>query len=155
MTDPLRLVFDVDCGPDQAFRLWTDRAHMWWPRTHTSDRNSATRVVFEPRVGGRIFERRPDGSEAEWGSILAWMPPRNLVYRWHIFAGPGDATEVEVWFHENGDGTTKVDVEHRGWDAFPDADERRDRNEAGWHGLILSYRSACAARSDRRSRRFG
>jgi uncharacterized protein YndB with AHSA1/START domain len=91
----------------------------------------------------------------DWGSILTWTPPRNLVYQWHIFSGPGDATEVEVWFHDNGDGSTKVDVEHRGWDAFPDAEERRARNEDGWRGLISSYRSACAATNGRRSKRSG
>jgi Activator of Hsp90 ATPase homolog 1-like protein len=148
VTDPVRLVFDVDCYPEQAFRLWTDRAHMWWPRTHTSTRSSATRVVFEPMVGGRIFERRPDGNEVDWGSIVTWMPPRNLVYRWHIFSGTSDATEVEVWFYDNGDGSTRVYIEHRGRDAFPDAEERRERNEEGWHGLISAYRSACAGTAE-------
>jgi uncharacterized protein YndB with AHSA1/START domain len=143
--EPLRLVFDVDCGVDDAFELWTERASLWWPPSHTSTRSRATRVIFEPRQGGRILERRPDGTHVERGSILVWAPPDRLVYKWHILSeDSADATEVEVNFEENGDGTTKVHIEHRGWEAFVDGEDRRDRNEAGWFGLVESYTAACA-----------
>jgi uncharacterized protein YndB with AHSA1/START domain len=144
MIDPLCLAFDVECGIEQAFELWTERASMWWPRTHTTSRSRATRVVFEPTMGGRIFERRPDGGEVDWGSIVTWAPPYRLVYKWHVFSESVDATEVEVQFRDNGNGTTKVDIEHRGWEAFADGELRRSRNETGWTGLVESYRAACA-----------
>ena len=38
--------------------------------------------------------------------------------RHNIFSDTTDATEVEVRFVANGDGTTRVELEHRGWDTF-------------------------------------
>ena len=115
--EPLRIVFDVEGEPEHAFRVWTQRASMWWPPARTAKRKG-TSLVFEPGPGGRVFERDARGNEVDWGSILVWEPPGHLVYRWHIFGGASDATEVEGRFVANGDGTTRVELEHRGWDTF-------------------------------------
>jgi uncharacterized protein YndB with AHSA1/START domain len=59
---------------------------------------------------------------------------------------PNEATEVEVTFTEQPDGTTDVAIEHRGWDALEAAGQpRRDRNEAGWKGVIPLFVASCAA----------
>jgi hypothetical protein len=68
-----------------------------------------------------------------------------LVYGWHIFGDSCDATEVEVRFVANGNGTTRVELEHRGWDAFDDGTTRRERNQGQWHRLIPTYARACGA----------
>lgn len=148
MIESLRLVFDVPCPPDQAFSLWTEGTSAWWPASHTLARVKGTRIIFEPRRGGRVFERTPAGQEHEWGVILEWEPPVRLVYRWHIFSDSNDATEVEVRFIANGDGATTVELEHRGWDAFEDGRHRQERNSAAWHSLLPLYRQA-AARHER------
>jgi uncharacterized protein YndB with AHSA1/START domain len=141
--EPLRIVFDVDAEPDHAFWIWTQRASMWWPPSHTAAKRKGTSLVFEPKPGGRVFERDPDGNEVDWGTVLVWEPPRRLVYRWHIFSDTNDATEVEVRFVANGNGTTRVELEHRGWDAFDDGTTRRERNQGQWHRLIPAYARAC------------
>jgi uncharacterized protein YndB with AHSA1/START domain len=63
------------------------------PLGHAGD---GLRVVLEPRVGGRIFERTPAGDEHDWGEVLAYEPPRRLAYLWHLRFDRADATEVEV-----------------------------------------------------------
>jgi uncharacterized protein YndB with AHSA1/START domain len=141
--EPLRIVFDVAAEPAHAFWIWTQRASMWWPPSHTAAKRRGTRLVFEPRLGGRVFERDPDGNEVDWGTALEWQPPGRLVYRWHIFSDVSDATEVEVRFAANGDGTTRVELEHRGWDTFGDGAARRERNHSGWRPLIGRYVRAC------------
>ncbi len=146
MTEPLRLAFDVECDAGQAFALWTERASLWWPRSHTSAPGSGAHIVFEPAPGGRIFERLPDGAETDWGTVVAWQPPERIVYTWHIFSESPDATEVEVRFDDNGNGTTRVQIEHRGWEAFSDGEQRRARNQEGWEGLVQPYRAACATK---------
>jgi uncharacterized protein YndB with AHSA1/START domain len=143
MIEPLQLAFDVDCQPHEAFALWTEQTALWWPPSHTASKRKGTRIVFEPRTGGRVYERSPTGTEVDWGTILAWEPPRRLVYRWHLLSDPADATEVEVVFRPNANGVTTVMIEHRGWDAFEDGTERRDRNRVGWAQLINCYADAC------------
>ncbi len=111
----LRLSFDVDCDPGHAFRTWTGRTSTWWPVSHTVAAEPGLEIVFEPVQGGRIFERAPDGREADWGRIVAWEPPRRLVYSWHLRQDRADATEVEIRFDDRAGGGTTVTIEHRGW----------------------------------------
>ena len=59
--EPLRLAFEVDCEPDHAFMVWTERIGQWWPADHTASGQPSLRVVLEGRVGGRIFERTEEG----------------------------------------------------------------------------------------------
>ena len=145
MTDPLRLSFTVACPPDHAFSTWAENTSLWWPPSHTVTAEPGLTVTFEPRPGGRIFERTPAGIEEDWGEVLAWEPPERLVYLWHLRQDRADATEVEITFGDGGDGTTRVEVEHRGWERLGDraADGRR-RNTRGWEGLLPLYIAACA-----------
>ena len=114
MTDTLELEFIVDCPNDHAFEVWAERTNMWWPRDHTRSGNPETVVIFEPRAGGRVFERMPDGTEHEWGEIVAWEPPGRLEYLWHIYGDRDEATHVEITF-SGSDNTTLVSIKHTGW----------------------------------------
>ena len=40
--------------------------------------------MFEPRVGGHIYDRAVDGSECRWARILAYEPPDRVVFSWDI-----------------------------------------------------------------------
>lgn len=145
MIEPLRLSFEVACSPDHAFRTWTERATAWWPPQHTVSHEPGTEIVFEPRPGGRIYERTPDGREIEWGEIADWEPPHRLSYRWHIATDPANATEVEIVFRKLADATTRVEIEHGGWDSLGEIGQAwREANQAGWDGVLPSYRSALA-----------
>jgi uncharacterized protein YndB with AHSA1/START domain len=100
---------------------------MWWPRDHTVSRDSSAAIVFEPREGGRIFERTPAGDEHAWGEVLAWEPPHRLVYLWPLMFDRSEATEVEVTFAPIGDSTT-VTIRQTGWERLGSAGAaRRDR----------------------------
>ena len=143
--DPLELAFTVDCPVEDAFDLWARRTSMWWPSGHSVSADPGLRVTFEPRVGGRIFERTPDGAEHDWGEVVAWDPPIRLAYLWHLRFDRSDATEVEVTFVPEGEVTT-VRIVHSGWERLGSkAEERRERNKRGWAGVIDPYRAACAA----------
>jgi uncharacterized protein YndB with AHSA1/START domain len=145
MIEPLRFSFVVACPPDHAFSVWTSKTSRWWPRSHTVTAEPDLQIVFQPRVGGRIFERTAAGAEAEWGEITAWEPPRRVSYAWHIRADRADATDVAITFTEQGDATTKVDIEHRGWERLGTRGARwRDVNTMGWNGVLPDYVQACA-----------
>jgi hypothetical protein len=74
--EPLELAFTVDCPPEHAFDLWANRTSLWWPKGHSVSADPGLVVTFEPRPGGRIYERTPAGEEHDWGEIVAWEPPR-------------------------------------------------------------------------------
>ncbi len=148
MIEPLRMSFVVECPADHAFSVWTARTSGWWPVTHTVTGERGLEVIFEGRPGGRIFGRTPAGVEVEWGQVTVWEPPRRLGYLWHIRTDRQDATEVEITFVDRGDATTRVDIEHRGWERLGTRGPGwRDVNQGGWDGVLPFYRSACALRA--------
>jgi uncharacterized protein YndB with AHSA1/START domain len=140
--EPLELSFSVECPPERAFDLWAGRTSMWWPHGHSVSGEPGLTVTFEPRPGGRIYERTPAGDEHDWGEVLDWQPPHRLRYLWHLRFDRSDATEVEVSFRPAGSGT-EVAIVHRGWERLgAAAEERRERNRRGWSGVIEPYRRA-------------
>ena len=143
MIEPIRLVFDVACPADHAFRVWTAEIDRWWPADHTVSGADGLTVVLEPRAGGRIFERTPAGVEHDWGEVTVWEPPTRLGYLWHLRRDRADATEVEIRFVAAGERRTRVEIEHRGWEVLgADAATWRERNGAGWASLVPWFTSA-------------
>ena len=146
MIEPIRLAFEVACGVEHAFATWTERTSTWWPASHTVSAAADLQISFEPRVGGRIFERVPGGDEHDWGEITAWEPPRRVGYLWHLRADRADATDVEITFVPVADGRTRVEIEHRGWERLGAAGaEHRDRNRGGWSSLLPHFVDAANA----------
>ncbi len=144
MTEPLTLSFEVACSAEHAFAVWTGRIASWWPPDHTVTGDAET-VVLEGAVGGRIFERTADGTEHDWGEVTAWNPPAGLAYRWHLGRDRDDATDVEIRFVPRGRHSTRIDIEHRGWERLgAEAGVWRDRNRAGWESLLAAFDAAIA-----------
>jgi hypothetical protein len=137
---PLVIEVQVATDVDRAFATWVDRATVWWPRSHTmSGRPDA--VVFEPHVGGRIYERDSSGAEHVWGEVLVWNPPGRLECLWHLGFTRQEATRVAITFTENS-GQTLVRLEQTGWDALGEAGPpRRERTVTGWTEVTGVYRS--------------
>jgi uncharacterized protein YndB with AHSA1/START domain len=91
--EPLEIAFIVGCSPDHAFAVWATRTSLWWPHGHSVSGSPGLTVTFEPRPGGRIYERTPEGEEHDWGEVLAWEPPHRLAYLWHLRFDRTDATD--------------------------------------------------------------
>jgi Activator of Hsp90 ATPase homolog 1-like protein len=145
MTAPLRMSFDVDCSAEHAFSVWTSKIGTWWPADHTVTGRDDLVVVMEAGVGGRIYERTPDGAEHDWGEVTIWNPPKRLAYLWHLRRDRSDATEVEIRFLADEAGATRIEIEHRGWDRLgSEGDQWRDRNRAGWDSLLPHFIAAIA-----------
>ena len=130
-----------------AFEVFTARLAAWWPMpSHHIGQAECVDVVVEPRVGGRWFERGSDGSECDWGRVLAWEPPGRVVLAWQLGANwafdPSLLTEVEVRFVAVDDRQTRVELEHRGLEAFgAQAAQMRDvlGSANGWGGMLDHY----------------
>lgn len=146
MIEPFRLAFDVDAPQRHAFETYAKDIDRWWPASHTQTGRPDLQIVLEGRVGGRIFERTPEGEEFEWGKVRVWEPPSRLVYSWHLKRDPREATEVEILFRSIDDDVTRVEIEHRGWERLgAEGQDQRDRHGGGWMGLLPHYQEAVVA----------
>jgi uncharacterized protein YndB with AHSA1/START domain len=94
-------------------------------------------TVFEPRVGGHLYDRGVDGSECRWARVLAYEPPHRVVLSWDISpqwqleSDLEKTSEVEVRFIAESLERTRVELEHR----------NLERHGAGWEGLREGVRS--------------
>ena len=139
----LEISFDVACSAEHAFEVWTSRIDTWWPADHTVSGSADADVVLQGEVGGRIYERTSDGVEHEWGEITAWEPPSLLGYVWHIGRERSSATEVQIRFIPQGPTSTRIEIEHAGWDRFgSEASEMRERNQIGWRTVVPHFLDA-------------
>jgi uncharacterized protein YndB with AHSA1/START domain len=135
----------VKAPPTRAFEIFTAGMSRWWLKTHTinTTKSPLKDIVLEPREGGRWFERGEDGSECQWGKVLAWEPPTRLLLAWQITAqwqfDPNLVTEVEIRFAPDGGGT-RVELEHRLLERLGDAAEAmRQSFERGWGSLLEEF----------------
>lgn len=143
MIEPIRLAFEVQAAPDHAFEVWTSRIGQWWPTDHTVSGEPDSQITLEGRPGGRIFERTTGGTEHEWGEVTVWEPPTRFAYLWHLRRERAAATDVEIRFLDRGDGTTRVEIEHGGWERLGvEGEPWRDRNHGGWATLLPHYVTA-------------
>ena len=135
----------VECTPEHAFHVFTERKTDWWPyETHAASGEKPAEVIYEPQVGGRVYDRLQDGRENQWGTVLAWEPPRRLAIEWNV--NPANPkTELEVRFTPE-NGGTRVDLEHRGWERYGDeAHESFSSYNSGWDLVLGRYVQAANA----------
>ncbi len=144
----------VEAPMDRAFSVFTREMGTWWPSTHHILQGDLAEMVFEPRVGGSIYDRATDGTECRWARVLAYEPPNRLVFSWDISnefqieSDPSRASEVTVTFTADGPRRTNVVLEHSKLDAHGDGWERhRDMvgNQDGWQIGLDAFAKAAAA----------
>ena len=150
--EAVRKSITVDVPVERVFEVFTIGMTGWWPLyTHHIGEQDAAEVVVEARAGGRWFERAADGTECDWGRIVAWDPPSRLVFGWHLGPGweydpdPAKSTEVEVQFISEGATKTRVELEHRGFEVHGErGDELRTgvAAEGGWGSLLDRFAKA-------------
>ncbi len=131
----------VNAPIERAFAVFTERFGDFKPREHNLLAVPIAETVFEPRVGGHIYDRGVDGSVCRWARILAYEPPTRVLFSWDIGptwqleADQSKTSEVEVRFTAESDERTRVDLEHRhlyrhgpGWESVADGVD----GDAGW-----------------------
>lgn len=132
MTSRVLVALRIAAPPPRVFEAFTAEIGQWW-QPHTlfpfTERRDG-RLAIDPRLGGRVTETYPDGDEFTIGRVLVWEPPTRLVLSWRAATfPPGQETSVHVRF-EDMDGSTRVVVEHYGWDTLP-------QQHAARHGFPL------------------
>jgi uncharacterized protein YndB with AHSA1/START domain len=133
---------------ETAFQVFTDDFGRFKPPEHNILGGELAETVFEPRVGGHIYDRGVDGRECRWARVLAFDPPRRLLLTWNISPtwqieeDPARASEWEVRFESEGPDRTRVVIEHRhldrhgeGWQSVSDA----IGSQGGWPLYLSRY----------------
>jgi uncharacterized protein YndB with AHSA1/START domain len=121
----------VEASIERAFRVFTEQFGSFKPREHNILAVPIERSVFEPRVGGHVYDRGVDGSECRWARVLAYEPPRRVVIswdispQWRIETDLAKTSEVEVRFVSEGPKRTRVELEHR----------NLERHGGGWENV--------------------
>src|ERR1700733_7925724 len=121
----------VDAAVEKAFRVFTEDFGRFKPPEHNLLGAEIAESVFEPRVGGHLYDRGVDGSECRWARVLAYEPPHRLLISWdigptwQIETDPEKTSEVEVRFIAESPERTRVELEHR----------QLDRHGEGWQGV--------------------
>jgi uncharacterized protein YndB with AHSA1/START domain len=124
----------VEAPIERAFAVFTAEFDRIKPREHNLLDVDIAETVFEPREGGRIYDRGVDGSECHWSRVLAYEPPNRVLFswditpQWQIETDLERTSEVEVRFVSEGPERTRVELEHRnldrhgdGWESGRDA----------------------------------
>lgn len=127
----VRSSVEVGTPIEQAFRVFTEEIGTWWDPTHHVLAGELAEMVFEPFVGGNVYDRGVDGSECRWARVLVYEPPHRFVIswdvnpQWRLETDPARTSEVEVRFTESGPDRTLVELEHR----------QLERHGAGWEQM--------------------
>lgn len=152
---PVRKSIVVQASPQHAFDVFTVGLDRWWPKTHGIGSAPLRESVIEPHVGGRWLSRHTDGSEAVIGHVRTWRPGECFVVTWEINAQwkpdarAAFASEVEVRFEAEGEGRTRVSLEHRNFERMgaEPGQSMRDAVDSGWPGLLQLFATTAAATS--------
>jgi uncharacterized protein YndB with AHSA1/START domain len=144
----------VEAPIEHAFSVFTEGIGTWFPREYNLLSVAIAERVFEPRVGGRVYDRGVDGSECHWGRVLAYEPPQRVVIswninpQWQIETDAKKVSEVEVRFIAEAPKRTRVELEHRhleragtGWEQLRAAVD----SEGGWPGCLRAFAARLAA----------
>ena len=152
--EPIRKQIDVEAPQATAFEVFTQRMHTWWKAEYSIVGEPRVGIVVEPRVGGRWYEQGDAGGECTWGKVVAWDPPKRLVLTWQLTADwQYDAdlvTELEIRFEATGPTSTRVELEHRGLEAYGEhAAMVRGIFDTpdGWGGILEGFAAAVVVAS--------
>ncbi|MBV8431428.1 MAG: SRPBCC family protein [Solirubrobacterales bacterium] len=127
----------VNAPVERAFEVFTQDMASWWSPDHHILEGELAEMVFEPHVGGYIYDRNVEGAECRWARVLDYQPPTRVVFSWDINTSwqletdPARTSEVEVRFTPVGTDRTRVELEHR----------HLDRHGDGWPNMSAGVAS--------------
>ncbi len=127
----VRMSIVVEAPIERAFRVFTEDFGSFKPPEHNMLAVEIAETIFEPHVGGHIYDRGIDGSECRWARVLAYEPPARVVFswdispQWQIETDLRKTSEVEVRFVSETPERTRLELEHR----------NIDRHGKGWEAV--------------------
>jgi uncharacterized protein YndB with AHSA1/START domain len=121
----------VEAPIERAFAVFTEDFGSFKPPEHNLLEVEIAETVFEPRVGGYVYDRGVDESVCRWARVLAYEPPNRVLLswdispQWQIETDLEKTSEWEVRFIAETPERTRVEIEHR----------NLERHGDGWQGV--------------------
>lgn len=153
---PVKQSIVVEAPIAQAFKVFTEKFGSFKPPEHNLLGVEIAETVFEPRVGGCIYDRGIDGSECRWARVLAYEPPDRVLLswdispQWQIETDPDKTSEWEVSFTAETADRTRVEIEHRhlerhgeGWESVSNG----VGGDQGWPLYLRRYAELIAGKA--------
>lgn len=144
----VRRVITVPLPVAEAFEVFVGRFDDFKPKEHNLLASPIVKTSVDRHVGGTIHDVAQDGSRCDWARILAYDPPRRVVFSWDIGptwqleTDPSNASEVEVTFTATDESATRVELVHRhlerhgaGWESTRAGVD----DQAGWTLYLARY----------------
>ena len=144
----------VEAPIERAFTVFTEGLGSFKPPEHNLLGVEIAETVFEPRVGGDVYDRGVDGSVCRWARVLVYEPPNRVVIswdispHWQIETDLEKTSEVEVRFKPETPERTRVELEHReldrhgdGWEAVREGVDSQD----GWPTYLRRFADVLVA----------
>lgn len=140
---PISCSVTISGEPELLFDLFVAGVGSWWPFAKVAPAPDGE-IVIERGPNGRWYQRTSSAEEILWATIVACIPPRALIMNWNLderFAQrEGVATELEIYFHDNQDGTTRISVIHAGLERLPgNPTVKEQKINAGWREVLQSF----------------
>lgn len=116
----------------QVFDALTNQVSAWWGAPYLIT-DAPQAIIFEPKVGGRLYESSVNGEGALWATVTAIK-----ANEWLELTGPigmsGAVHSVVSFILEPGDKATRLKLSHR---AIGELSEETQANYgAGWQDLL-------------------
>jgi uncharacterized protein YndB with AHSA1/START domain len=129
----VRIQRTFDAPAEDVFDAWTspEVIQRWF---HCGPDWETPEAEVDLRVGGnvRVVMRKPDGTEVQaQGRYTVIDRPHRLVMTWTFDDDPSNEQLIDLSFSES-EGSTTVLMVNRNIST----DERRDAQDAGWHGCL-------------------
>ena len=151
---PVHASVIVEAARDRAFEIFTAGMGGWWPEKNHVLRAELAEMVFEPRVGGHIYDVGVDGSESHWARVLAYEPPERVVFswdmtlNWELESDPERTSEVEVRFIAESAQRTRVELTHSGIERHGTGwESMRAAVGSGWQGGLDAFAAHAAGQA--------
>ena len=95
----IALEWPVESSVQAVWNALFKQPEKWWPAEHRAGGADAV-MKFEPKIGGRLYEERPDGGGVLWYTVYALDPMRSVDLRGNLasrYGGPATSLiHIEV-----------------------------------------------------------
>jgi uncharacterized protein YndB with AHSA1/START domain len=144
----------IAATPARVFEAYVEKINEWWPwkgkeasYSWAPEGVQPSEIHFEPKLGGRYFERFADGSEYEIGRITVYEPPNHLAFSWSGRDWPEGDSLFELSFDAAEDGTL-LTLKHSGFEIFGDEAEEMVKGYTNGSKEILGFFATWLAQSE-------